>query len=176
MIYNTLYAMLNINGGIALKQKEFSVWIRAIIILGAICVVFLGVIVAPDIGTDLGFQNPGLSTFYWPCLVFIWITAIPVFIFLCLVWQIASEIGEDNSFCNANARRLRGCSILAIIDTILYMCGGIALYILHVLHPGIFVLILGLAAIGLAITVCCAALSHLTHKAADMQSENNMTI
>lgn len=144
--------------------------------LAAVCVIFLGVTAAPDIGTELTLQNPSYKSFYLPCLIFIWISAIPVFAFLLMVWQIATDIGRDNSFCYANARRLKICSILALTDTVLYICGGIVLSIMRVLHPSIFIIIAGLFAIGFATTVCCAALSHLTRKAADMQSENNLTI
>ena len=33
-----------------------------------------------------------------------------------------------------------------------------------------------ICSLGTAIAVCCAALSHLTRKAADMQSENDLTV
>ena len=47
-----------------------------------------------------------------------------------------------------------------------------------IINPLISLIIGGvvLCAIGSAVSVCCAALSHLTRKAADMQSENDLTI
>ena len=47
---------------------------------------------------------------------------------------------------------------------------------MNLLHIGIAIIGLGVCAVGAAISVLCAALSHLTRKAADMRSENDLTI
>lgn len=159
-----------------MKQKELSIWIRIIVILAAVCVAILGCFVAPEIGSILVELNPDYASFYWPCLIFIWITAIPVCAFLLMVWQIATDIGRDKSFCHANARRLKVCCILALTDTLLYICGGIVLGLTNALHFSVLFIIVTLVSVGFVITVCCAALSHLTRKAADLQSENDLTV
>ena len=53
---------------------------------------------------------------------------------------------------------------------------GVLLAALHALHIGIALLILGICAVGVACSVLFAALSHLTAKAAAMQSEHDLTI
>lgn len=96
--------------------------------------------------------------------------------FMALVWQMASEIGRDNSFCLKNALRLRTCSLLAAADTVYYLVGGAVLLSMGLLHIGIAIIGMGVCAVGAAISVLCAALSHLTRKATDMRSENDLTI
>ena len=120
--------------------------------------------------------SPNLKVMFWPCLIYFWISTIPVMVFMALVWQMATEIGRDNSFCMKNALRLRTCSLLAAADTVYYIIGGVVLLSMNLLHIGIAIIGLGVCAVGAAISVLCAALSHLTRKAADMRSENDLTI
>ena len=159
-----------------MKQKELSVWIRITDALGLLCVLFLGCVIAPDLGREFAAANPALAHLYVPCLAYIWVTAIPVGVVIVCACLIGGEIGRDNSFCIANARRLRICCIMAAADTALYLLAGVLLAALHALHIGIALLILGICAVGVACSVLFAALSHLTAKAAAMQSEHDLTI
>ena len=141
-----------------------------------LCVLFLALVFVPSVGQDIVSANPALEPAYLPCLIFFWVTTIPVYAFIVLVWLIAVEIGRDNSFCMKNALRLRTCSLLAAADTLYYIIGGVVLLSMNLLHIGIAIIGLGVCAVGAAISVLCAALSHLTRKAADMRSENDLTI
>ena len=152
-----------------MKQKELSRWMKAIVVLGFICVLFLDAVWVPELGKDLAGNTPELQHMFWPCLIYFWISTIPVMVFMALVWKMATEIGRDNSFCMKNALRLRTCSLLAAADTLYYIIGGVVLLSMNLLHIGIAIIGLGVCAVG-------AALSHLTRKAADMRSENDLTI
>ena len=96
-----------------MKQKELSRWMKAIVVLGFICVLFLDAVWVPELGKDLAGNTPELQRMFWPCLIYFWISTIPVMVFMALVWKMATEIGRDNSFCMKNALRLRTCSLLA---------------------------------------------------------------
>lgn len=159
-----------------MKQKELSRWMKVIVVLGFICVLFLDGVWVPELGRDIAWNTPNLKPMFWPCLIYFWISTIPVMVFMALVWQMATEIGRDNSFCMKNALRLRTCSLLAAADTVYYIIGGVVLLSMNLLHIGIAIIGLGVCAVGAAISVLCAALSHLTRKAADMRSENDLTI
>ena len=159
-----------------MKQKELSRWMKGIVVLGFICVLFLDAVWVPQLGLDIARETPDLQRMFWPCLIYFWISTIPVMYFMALVWQMASEIGSDNSFCLKNALRLRTCSLLAAADTVYYLVGGVVLLSMGLLHIGIAIIGMGVCAVGAAISVLCAALSHLTRKAADMRSENDLTI
>ena len=159
-----------------MKQKELSRWMKGIVVLGFICVLFLDAVWVPQLGLDIARETPDLQRMFWPCLIYFWISTIPVMYFMAPVWQMASEIGRDNSFCLKNALRLRTCSLLAAADTVYYLVGGVVLLSMGLLHIGIAIIGMGVCAVGAAISVLCAALSHLTRKAADMRSENDLTI
>ena len=110
-----------------MKQKELSRWMKAIVVLGFICVLFLDAVWVPELGKDLAGNTPELQRMFWPCLIYFWISTIPVMVFMALVWKMATEIGHDNSFCMKNALRLRTCSLLAAADTLYYIIGGVVL-------------------------------------------------
>lgn len=159
-----------------MKQKELSLWLRAVVILVALAVLFLAVVFVPDMGEELARQNPNLDFMYMPCLIYVWVTVLPVAAALVLSWLIFTDIGRDNSFSAANAARLKGISILALADTALYILAAFLLAFFHALHPGILVVIVCVVFMGISLTVAAAALSHLTRKAALLKSENDLTI
>ena len=159
-----------------MKQKELSVWLRIVVIVIGAAVLFLAVVFLPDIGQKAAQLNPELAYLYWPCLIFIWCTVLPMLAALALAWQIFTEIGRDNSFCLQNAQRLRKISVLALLDTLLYIGGFIALALLDAMRPGALVGTICIVFLGLIMTVISAALSHLTRKAADLKAENDLTI
>ena len=159
-----------------MNQKSLSIWLRAICAVGALCTIFLSLVVMPTLGRAVAYDYEELAWLYWPCLAFFWLTAAVVIAFLALVWLIARDIGRDRSFTFVNARRLGACSVLALADTLLYAAVGCVLMAFNLLHFTLLVLGVILCAVGAAVSVACAALSHLTRKAADMQSENDLTV
>jgi Protein of unknown function (DUF3036). len=159
-----------------MKQKELSNWLRAIVIIIGLTVLFLSVVFVPNIGRAFVEEIPEMKNMFWPCLLYVWVTVIPVLIALVLGWFIFSEIGADNSFCAANARRLKYICYLAVFDTLLYIASAFILAALNYLHPGVLVIIMCVVFMGVAMSVAAAALSHLTKKAADLKSENELTI
>lgn len=159
-----------------MKQKDMSVWLHVIVILVGAVVLFLALAVVPRFGRGVVRVNPMMAPYYLPCLVFCWVSVLPVLAALVLSWQIFSEIGRDNSFCIANARRLRAISFLALADTVLYVIVTAVLSSLGALHLASFAALSCVVFLGLAITAITAALSYLTRKAADMKTENDLTI
>ena len=159
-----------------MKQKELSVWLRIIVVFLGLVVLFLATVIVPDVANEAVLQNPNLERCFLPGLIFVWFTALPVLAALVLAWLIFASIGRDNSFCTANALRLRAISILAFADTALYIAAAFVLGFMDLLHPAFFTLLICVVFMGLALAVGAAALSHLTKKAADMKSENDLTI
>ena len=159
-----------------MKQKEFSRWLRAVVVIGWIAIALLSFLVVPKLATDAAIDLPEFAYLAMPCLAIFWIGMVPVALALWYAWRIFGEIGRDNSFCRENARRLRIISWLALTDTILCVLSMVALLVLNALHPSIFLLMLLIAVIGAGLTVAAAALSHLTLKAALLQEESDLTV
>ena len=159
-----------------MKQRELSVWLRVVVVLIGVAVVFLGAVFLPMLGREAAEMNAELAWLFWPCLLYLEATILPVLAALVLAWLIFAEIGRDNSFCMANARRLRAISILALVDTLLYILLPIALGLLGILHPGVLIGCVCIVFMGVGFTVGAAALSHLAQKAAALKDENDLVI
>lgn len=159
-----------------MKQKELSRWLRAIVVFGWVCCALLSAVVMPLLAREAAVEAPDFAYLRWPCLVIFWIGMVPVALALWHAWGIFTEIGRDNSFCEENARRLRAISLLALADTLLCGLSAIILFVCGALHPGIFLLLVLIAVIGLGMFVASAALSHLTWKAVALKEENDLTI
>lgn len=159
-----------------MKRIELSKWLRFVIILASLMGVLLCLLIIPSLGKDAVNMNPELSYMYWPCLIFLWITAIPFYIALYKLWLISEEISKDNSFCMENAKGLKDISNLALSECILYLLAAILLFSFKVLHPGILIIILFIIFIGVAIAVASATVSHLVEKASNLKNENDLTI
>lgn len=122
---------------------------------------------------DLGL-DPDVSWLVTPGVIAVSISAIPIAVALVLFWQICTEIGRDNSFCHKNAGRLSGIGFCALVDTGYCAVGTVTLEIL--VGSPIWVLGLMVCTVGLAIALAAFLLSHLVLKAADLKSDNDLTI
>ena len=160
-----------------MKQKELAVALKGIVILCLLALGLLALLLAPSFGQDIAGANPEVAWMFWPCLIYLWLTCVPVLIVLVLVWRLATEIGRDHSFCPENARRLKCICCLAIADTGIYVLAGIAAGICFRGLPPILLLpLFFVLCLGVAISVVAAVLSHLVQKGADLQAEQDLTI
>ena len=165
------------NGGYRImNQKELSRWLRAIVIVCWVLCAVMGALFMPFAFRTLAAENPEAAWLTWPRLIIFWIALIPVIVALWQGWQIFGEIGRDNSFCPENARRLKIISYLAAGDTVLVVIYAVILAMAHSLFLPVILLHLVVIFVGIAVAVAAAALSHLTHKAAVLQDENELTI
>ncbi|MDI6618455.1 MAG: DUF2975 domain-containing protein [Clostridiales bacterium] len=159
-----------------MKQSELAKWLKCIIIISAFIGLFLCGLIAPLLGSDAASANPELKFMLWPSLIFIWITAVPLYMALWESWLISCDISNDNSFCDQNAKRLKSISKLALCECIFYLAAIITLMALNMLHPGILLIAVLIIFISISISVTSAALSHLVEKASALKQENDLTI
>ncbi len=159
-----------------MKQKALSDWLKiAVIMLGIFGLLIYGVIL-PSYGVSLADANPEFAHCFWPWMTLLLLTAVPCYAALVIGWKIAHDIGLDRSFSEINARRMKWISNLAFGDVILFFFGNVMLLFLNMNHPGVFLLSLLPDVLGVAISVCAAALSHLIFKSAQLQKDTELTI
>ena len=160
-----------------MKQKELSAALKGIVILCFIAGVILCGILVPELGLDAAASLPEYAWMFWPCLIFVFVTCLPVLLVLFLVWRMAGRIGADNSFCVENAKALRQICALSCLDMALYLLASVAgFFLMGGLHPFLLLFLFLILCIGTAIAVVSAALSHLVQKGADMKAEQDLTI
>jgi len=159
-----------------MKRKELAKWLKLVIAFAAFIGVFLCFVIAPALGHDAVSMYPELDYMYGPCLIFIWVTAVPFYLALYKGLLICHEISADNSFCTENAQRLKEISKMALSECILYLAAMVILFGLNLLHPSILLMMLFIIFVGISIAVVSAALSHLVEKASELKEENDLTI
>lgn len=160
-----------------MKQKTLARLIMAAIIGVAICLIFAYVFIIPAFAQHLGRSGGGeFASFVKPWLIFVSITALPLFAMLVLAFMIAVNISRDRSFSIKNAKFLAAMSILAAADAAYFFIGNVVLLFLSMNHPGIFLFDMLVCFFGLAVALICAALSHYTRKAAELRADADLTI
>ena len=159
-----------------MKQKKLAVWLQVVILVAGLMMLLFLAVILPVMANQMRQNLPEFSYMYWPCLSFVWVTAVPFYCALIALWQVCGQIGQGNAFCTENVRNLSFISKMALSECFLYFGAMVVLIRLNLLHPGIFLLMAVILCIGFFIAVAAAALSLLAQRALDMQNENDLTI
>lgn len=159
-----------------MKQKELARYLKAILLLATLIGVWLCVFAAPKLGENVVKQYPECRYLLFPFLAFLWVTAIPVYTALWQAWRIVCNIGNDRSFCEENARRLRTISWSCGMVVMMYVFAAAVLLITGWLNSAVLIAILLVLFIGISLAVAAACLSHLVEKAAALKQENDLTV
>ncbi|MCI6736899.1 DUF2975 domain-containing protein [Intestinibacter sp.] len=159
-----------------MKQNELARSLKLFISLTCIILAIVALVIVPIFGRDIASEYPEYSYMFYPCLIFIWITAIPFYGALFEGWKISNEINNDNSFSKKNMDSLNKIRRYALSECILYFIGAIILLFLNLLHPSILIIILFIIFVAMCISVFTAVLAHLVQKACDLKDENDLTI
>ena len=161
---------------IIMNQHKLSVWLKAIIAGIGVCGMIVYFAVLPVCGNSLRQSYPEFSSWFWPWLIFLWLTAVPCYAVLVLGWKIAVNIGNDRSFSADNARLLQTAAWMAAGDTLFFFLGNLVFFFLNMNHPAVLLGSLLVCFAGVAVTVAAACLSHLVRKAAVLQDESDLTV
>ncbi len=159
-----------------MTQKKLSRWLHAVIIAAAVCVLLVYLWLLPLTLTEVLNENFAGAFLFIPSLIFTELTGVPILIALVIAWLIACEIGQDNSFSRKNAEYMKIIAGLALGDVVYFQAGILLFGVCGIYHPGLFLAVFFLDCVGLAISVCAAALSHLILKAAAIREENDLTV
>ena len=159
-----------------MEQKGLAIWLKIILVGVGICGLVVYFVVFPSYGESLVNDYPEFANRFWPWLIFLWISGIPCYAVLLFGWKIATNIGRDQSFSNANAKYLKWIAWLAAGDGIFFFVGNIIFLFTNMSHPGVALFSLLVVFAGVAVAVASAVLSHLVQKAAVLQEQSDLTI
>ena len=160
-----------------MDQLKLSRWIKLIIIIVGLCGLVICGVVLPVFGRNIALSYEGEFDYaFWPCLIFLWLTALPCFAALGVGWKVADNIGKDRTFTEENAKLISAIAIIAACDSAFFFIGNIVLLFFNCNHPGFVLLSWVVVLLGAAISIGFACLSHLVRKAANLQNENDLTI
>ncbi len=159
-----------------MSQKTLNKWLKLVIIgfgAGGLILYFAAL---PFIGISIVEDFPESSYCFWPWLIFLWLTAVPVYLVLFFLWKVVKNIQSGQSFSAENAKYFKWNAKFTMIDTCYFFIGNIALLFANCSHPSVFLASLVVCFIGTAVSVIFATLSHLFFKASILQSQNDLTI
>ncbi len=152
-----------------MKQREMSYVLKMIDAIAlAVCLVLVFVVV-PNLELS-GLMPPGSVWLFF-------MGVAPMLIIGCRAWGIFSDIGKDKSFTDRNAKRLRFMAYVAAVDVLLWLSVAIVFSVFTPsgsLGPIVMSLVGLIGAVFIA--ALCAALSHLTAKAAALKTENDLVV
>ena len=154
-----------------MKRKALAVNLKLtlFIILGVLLAVFSFFV--PELGRQLGNRYPNLAYLITPCLIFAWLTALPLVIAILKAWLIVTEIGKDNTYCVANAKRLQDISRLILADALLYCVALVMIIIGDLFHPAVYLFITVLIFGGAVASLVASTASHYILR---YREKNNM--
>lgn len=159
-----------------MKTTSIEKYLKLIIVGLAICGVLVYALILPAVGDSLRMQYPEFSHWYYPWLIFLWITVIPCYLTLISAWKVAVNIGDGRSFSYDNGKHFQQICKYAFVDSIFFLAGNILFWLLGINHPGILILSLMIVFFGLSISLASKALSQLVDNAAELQEESDLTI
>lgn len=163
--------------GNIMKQTEMSGYLKMITIgVGVLLILFVFWFL-PLVLQEPLVETAGEGGYKGTCTL-IWISAAPAIMCLVRFWGICESIRRDESFSRKNAWRLKRMSQYMLVDTVLYV-GFLVWFFLSKWYQGsawlVFPVLLAVF-ISVALTVLCAALSHLVQRAGEIQEEQELTI
>jgi len=159
-----------------MSQKKISMWIRLATLSVTVCSTIIYACIIPVLGQSIVYSNPEFSSWYWPWLCFLWVTAIPCYIVLFFVFKISGEVKNDHSFSQQTAKYLKYIAVLIFVNIAYFFIGNIALFFLNMTHPGILLVSLIIDVVGIVIALVAFILSHFVYKAAILQEESDGTV
>ena len=160
-----------------ISYKRLAALLRTGLIVAALVCAAVFFWFLPELGRGIAKTDPEYAWAFWPCLIFAWLFAVPVFWAMGRMWDVFGRIGRGAAFCKENAAAMRTVSRLAFFDAVLVPAGIITLALLGVGSPGLMVLAMPLGTMACALVgVMAMALSRLVADAATLQDENDLTV
>ena len=132
----------------------------------------------PFYGTDTVRAAPEFAWAYWPCLVWAWAFAVPIFWALVPAWRVCGSIAvKGMAFTGKNARDLRTVSRLAFADAVIFPAGMLIVAYLGAGSAPLTLLITPLVTFFcLAAGIVLYVLSRLVADAAALREDYDLTI
>ena len=154
-----------------MSSKVLCNLVRTAVIMVAICGIIVCYYLLPSLGTFIKDNNPGYANFYFPWLIFLWVTIVPGFVVLVFIWKVSTAIKLDTVFTLKTASFFSKCTVILFCDVVFFFAGNIVFLMLGLNH--VFILFLSLIAgiFGITLTVLMALFSRYLTKAATLQEE-----
>jgi len=154
-----------------MSSKIFCNLVRAAVIIVAMCGIVVCCYILPSLGRIIRDSNPEYASFYYPWLIFLWVTIMPCFVILVFIWRVSTAIKLDTVFTFKTASFFTTCTVILSCDVVFFFIGNIVFLLLGLNHVWILFLSLIAGIFGITLTVLMALFSRYLTKAAALQEE-----
>lgn len=159
-----------------MNQKELSNWLKILIIVSSILGLIICFTLAPRIGTSILANHPHKKYMFWPCLIFIWVGSVPIYLAFFQAWKIFDNVGKDKAFSEQSVSAFNIITKLCIVEIILFCFGLVSLIFLNVSNITVYIVVFFIMFSAIFVGTSSAIFSHLVSKAVALQKENDLTI
>ncbi len=162
-----------------MKKTTMTRLLHAALIVGTLLLAGLFFWAIPTYGAYMATtEAPEFAYAYWPCLIWAWCFAAPIFAAVIPAWRICSSISsEEGAFTRSNARCLRWIAYLAFADAVIFPAGMLIVGAMGAGSPGLVVMVtpsVMLACVAVGIAFLCLAC--LVDDAAKLKEDSDLTI
>ena len=171
------YAAVLPVGRTAVVKARYLFLLLVLLAAAVLCGIFF-LWFLPSYGQEVQQADPEFTWAYWPCLIWAWLFALPIFGAMLPCWRIFGSISApEGAFTRRNARDMRSISRLAFADALIFPAGMFVLAFMGAGSAPLTIIITPMvifccAAVG----IVCYVLSRLIGDAAALREENDMTI
>ena len=163
-----------------MKPKNFSIMMKAVIIMIAVFGTLFYFLFVPMMAKEMqSFYINDMAYYtklYYAWTVLIWLTSVPCYAVLVLVWKMANSVKNDTQFSHKNSGRLSKIALLALIDGAFFFVMNIIYLLANLNHPGVLVASFLVFLVSIAFSAAAKVLAGMVEKAAVLQEENDLTI
>ena len=161
-----------------MKQKNMSRLLQALLLIAGLLGAVFFFAFLPFYGRELVQCAPEYAALFWPCLVWAWLFALPIFGAMIPGWRIFGSISAPGgAFTRKNSRDMQRISVLAFADALVFPAGMLTIGIMGAGSAPLTIVITPMVVFCCAaVGVVCYVLSRLIGDAAALREENDMTI
>mgnify|MGYP003183778350 CR=1 FL=1 len=157
-----------------MNTKTMTTLLRVVLLAAAVLCGIFFLWFLPSYGQEVQQADPEFTWAYWPCLIWAWLFALPIFGAMLPCWRIFGSISApEGAFTRRNARDMRSISRLAFADALIFPAGMFVLAFMGAGSAPLTIIITPMvifccAAVG----IVCYVLSRLIGDAAALREEN----
>ena len=161
-----------------MTRKTMSRLLKAFLLIAAALAALFFFAFLPFYGSELARCSPEFRWAYWPCQIWAWFFAVPIFAAVFPAWEIFGSIEKSGeAFSRKNAKAFRLLSILAFSDAAIFPLGMLTVAFMGAGSAPLTVLVTPVVIfIAAAVGTACYVMSRLVSDAAALKDENDLTI
>jgi len=161
--------------GIFMKRMTVSLFQIGVLFI-TLCILLLAVFWLPGTAALFAEDAPEYAYLQYPLLIAIYVTLIPFTYAIIEGLRLSRRVAKNEAFSRESVLLLKRIKICAFIISFLYFLGGIILYQLVDLAPGIALLGIIIMLASLMIGLISGILEELLRRALEIKEENDLTV